>query len=65
VSHETGKIEILGKTSELIFFRYHRAADPENRGKFMVYKRNPNAHWFDDYTELVEEYKVDAVKEGV
>ncbi|NPB06198.1 MAG: KamA family radical SAM protein [Aquificae bacterium] len=65
MSHETGKIEILGKTSELIFFRYHRAADPENRGKFMVYKRNPQAHWFDDYTQLVEEYKVDAVGEGV
>jgi len=65
MSHETGKIEILGKTNELIFFRYHRAADPENRGKFMVYKRNPEAHWFDDYTELVDEYKVDAVQEGV
>ena len=22
----------------------------------MVYKRNPNAFWFDDYTDLVEEY---------
>ncbi|NPB07357.1 MAG: KamA family radical SAM protein [Aquificae bacterium] len=65
MSHETGKIEILGKTNELIFFRYHRAADPENRGKFMVYRRNPEAHWFDDYTELVDEYKVDVVQEGV
>ena len=59
MSHETGKIEILGKTNELIFFRYHRAADPENAGKFMVYKRNPEAHWFDDYSELVDEYKID------
>jgi len=65
MSHETGKIEILGKTSELVFFRYHRAADPENAGKFMVYKRNPDAHWFDDYRELVEEYKVETQEQFV
>jgi len=58
MSHESGKIEILGKTEEHIFFRYHRAAEEENAGKFMVFKRNPEAHWFDDYTELVAEYKV-------
>jgi len=60
MSHETGKIEILGKTKEHIFFRYHRAANPEDAGKFMVYKRNPSACWFDDYTELVEEFKINA-----
>jgi len=58
MSHETGKIEVLGKTKDFVFFRYHRAADEENSGKFMVFKRNPEAHWFDDYTELVAEYKV-------
>ncbi len=58
MSHATGKIEVLGKTKEHIFFRYHRAADPQNSGKFMVFKRNPEAHWFDDYTELITEYKV-------
>ncbi|WP_038055486.1 KamA family radical SAM protein [Thermodesulfobacterium hydrogeniphilum] len=60
MSHATGKIEILGKTKEHVFFRYHRAADPENNGKFMVFKRNPEAYWFDDYTELIEEYKATA-----
>ncbi|MDQ7038467.1 MAG: KamA family radical SAM protein [Aquificota bacterium] len=65
MSHETGKIEILGKTESLIFFRYHRAADPENRGKFMVFRRNPEAHWFDDYTELVDEYRVETEEEYV
>ncbi|EDP75051.1 KamA family radical SAM protein [Hydrogenivirga sp. 128-5-R1-1] len=65
MSHETGKIEILGKGSDLIFFRYHRAADPENAGKFMIYKRNPDAHWFDDYKELVEEYKVETQEQFV
>ena len=65
MSHETGKIEILGKTSELVFFRYHRAANPDNAGKFMVYRRNPSAHWFDDYTELVEEYRVETSEQCV
>ena len=65
MSHETGKIEILGKSSDLIFFRYHRAADPENAGKFMIYKRNPDAHWFDDYKDLVEEYKVETQEQFV
>ena len=65
MSHETGKIEILGKTEDLIFFRYHRAADPENAGKFMVFKRNPEAHWFDDYTEKIDEYKVEMEEELV
>ncbi|HIQ31035.1 MAG TPA: KamA family radical SAM protein [Aquifex aeolicus] len=65
MSHESGKIEILGKTGELVFFRYHRAADPENAGRFMVFKRNPNAHWFDDYTNLVDEYRVEMEEELV
>ncbi len=65
MSHESGKIEILGKSSENVFFRYHRAADPENAGKFMIYRRNPEAHWFDDYTELVEEYKIEGAQRFV
>ena len=65
MSHETGKIEILGRTEEFVFFRYHRAADPENAGKFMIYRRNPTAHWFDDYTELVDEHKVEIEEEYV
>lgn len=56
MSHASGKIEILGLTDETIMFRYHRAADPENRGKIMIFKRNPEAHWLDDYTELLHEY---------
>ncbi len=61
MSHATGKIEVVGMDDEHIYFKYHRAADPENAGKFMVYKRNPEAYWFDDYTELVAEYRFGAV----
>jgi len=56
MSHATGKIEVAGMDDEHIYFKYHRAADPENEGKFLVFKRNPNAYWFDDYTEKVAEY---------
>jgi KamA family protein len=56
MSHKTGKIEVLGLTEDKILFRYHRAAEAKDRGKVMVYKRNPEALWFDDYTELLEEY---------
>ncbi|RLJ71600.1 L-lysine 2,3-aminomutase [Hydrogenivirga caldilitoris] len=63
MSHETGKIEILGKTEEFVFFRYHRSADPENAGRFLIFRRNPEAYWFDDYTELVDEYKAELEEE--
>ena len=59
MSHSTGKIEIVGKTNEHVFFKYHRAADDADSGKFMVYKSNPQACWLDDYTELVEEGPID------
>ena len=58
MSHKTGKIEVLGLTKENIIMRYHRAAKEEDRGKVMVFKRNPKALWFDDYKELVQEYKL-------
>ncbi|MFT7878832.1 MAG: KamA family radical SAM protein [Sulfurimonas sp.] len=56
MSHKSGKIEVLGMTEDKIMFRYHRAAKLEDRGRVMVYKRNPEALWFDDYTELLESY---------
>lgn len=58
MSHATGKIEVVGKTEGLTFFKYNQAADPEDIGRFMVYKSNPEAYWFDDYTELVDEGRI-------
>lgn len=51
MSHATGKIEVLGLTRENILLKYHRAADPAQVGKIMVFRRNPSAFWFDDYPE--------------
>lgn len=56
MSHATGKIEIVGLTEKHIYFKYLRAANEENDARFMVFKRNPEAYWFDDYQELVDEY---------
>jgi len=58
MSHATGKIEIAGLTDDYVFFKYHQAADPENIGKFMAFRRNPDALWFDDYTEQVVDVPV-------
>ena len=56
MSHATGKIEVVGLTEKYIYFKYLRAAVEDNDAKFMVFKRNPDAYWFDDYKELVDEY---------
>ncbi len=57
MSHATGKIEMVGKTAEHVFMRYHQAADPSNIGKFMVFRSNPMARWFDDYRHAVTDFQ--------
>ncbi len=56
MSHSTGKIETVGLTEKYIYFKYHNAANNDDYGKFMIYKRNRDALWFDDYTEKIDEY---------
>ncbi|MDD3621080.1 MAG: KamA family radical SAM protein [Methanofollis sp.] len=55
MSHVSGKIEVAGVTDEHVYFKYHQAADPANIGKFMAFRRNPAALWFDDYTDPVSD----------
>jgi len=59
MSHATGKIEIVGLSAANIYFKYQRAAENRNSSRFMVFKRNPEAFWFDDYTELVDDYTLE------
>jgi len=54
MSHESGKIEVLAVTEDQVFFKYLRAADSENGARIMVFQRNPEAYWLDDYLELAE-----------
>ena len=54
MSHESGKVEVLAVTEDQIFFKYLRAADSENGARIMIFQRNPEAYWLDDYLELAE-----------
>ena len=59
MSHTTGKIEIVGKTDQNIYMRYHRAANPQEKARFMIFKRKPDAYWFDDYDEIIKDYSIE------
>ena len=54
MSHTSGKIEVTGLTDEHIFLKYHRARNPENELKVMVFKRNDDAFWLEDLGEPIE-----------
>ncbi|MHC4758272.1 MAG: KamA family radical SAM protein, partial [Planctomycetota bacterium] len=58
ISHSTGKIEIIGKTQEMVYFKYHQAAGDEDSGRLLAFKSNRAACWFDDYDEVVQGYPV-------
>ena len=54
MSHETGKIEIVGKAEGSTFFKYHRVPHEEGGGAFLVMDSNPEALWLDDYPQAAE-----------
>jgi len=58
MSHKTGKIEIIATSDDFIYFKYHRTAKDGDSGRLLVFKRNPNAYWLDDYDEPVENYPI-------
>ena len=64
MSHESGKIEVIGMTEDQIFFKYARSASPEDNARFLAFYRNPNAAWFDDYKEASEEFSLFAPNEN-
>jgi lysine 2,3-aminomutase len=47
MSHESGKVQIVGVDEWYIYLQYHRAKSPENHGRFMVFQRDDSAFWFD------------------
>jgi len=59
MSHATGKIEIVGKKDDAVYFKYHRAAEDTESGSFLILASNPDAYWIDDYTEMIRDYPVD------
>jgi KamA family protein len=54
MSHATGKVETVGLTDSHIFFKYVRAHRDSDNSRFLIFERNPNAYWLDDYEEAVE-----------
>jgi KamA family protein len=58
MSHSSGKIEIVGKTKDYMYFKYHRAALDQESGCFMALHSNPQALWLDDYEEVIRDYPV-------
>lgn len=49
MSHKTGKIEVVGKFGNKVIFRYHRAPDPRDCGRVLMFDSHPTAGWLDDY----------------
>jgi len=49
MSHRTGKVEVVGKMDNKIVFRYHRAPNPLDCGRLMIFNSDPTAAWLDDY----------------
>ncbi len=49
MSHSTGKLEIVGLDTEKIYLRYHRSRNPDDESRIMVFPRNDQAYWFDDF----------------
>lgn len=47
MSHERGKIEVVGIDAERMYLRFHRARDPADEGRLMVYRRDDQAYWLD------------------
>lgn len=45
MSHQTGKIEIVGVMEDYMYFKYHQAKSPKNAGKFFRRKINKTAGW--------------------
>jgi len=56
MSHASGKIEVVGRTAQQVFMKYHQAADAKNQDRFMVFHANPHATWFDDYQRHLTEF---------
>ena len=55
MSTAAGKIHVIGLTNDSIILKFFRAANPSDSGRLMIFKRNKNAYWLDDYKEVKED----------
>jgi len=54
MSHESGKIEMVGLTRNHMYLRYHRARDEADKSRFMIFHRDNDAYWLDDLVPVAE-----------
>jgi KamA family protein len=47
MSHESGKVEIVGVDENFIYMRHHQAKDPLDESRFWVFHRDDKAYWLD------------------
>jgi hypothetical protein len=47
MSHESGKVMVVGLDDERIYLRYHRAKDPADEDRVLVMARDDEAYWLD------------------
>jgi len=47
MSHETGKVEIVGLDDEHLYLRYHQAKYASDLSRFFMCRRNDRAYWLD------------------
>ena len=47
MSHESGKVEVVGVDRRFIYMKYHRAKHSRNEGRFFIFHRDDNAYWLD------------------
>jgi len=52
MSHASGKIELVGMDYERIYMRYHRAKNPDDEGRFLIFERSDRAAWLEDLTPV-------------
>jgi L-lysine 2,3-aminomutase len=49
MSHQLGKIEVMGFDESHIYMRFYRAPNPEDTGKLIIAHRNDEGYWLDDF----------------
>jgi L-lysine 2,3-aminomutase len=61
MSHDSGKIAMVGLDRDHIYLRYHRARHAEDEGRFMVCHRDDTARWFDDLQPVRSSHLSDGI----
>ena len=64
MSHETGKVEILGVDDSKIYMRYHQAKDAADLGRLLIAKRDDDAYWLDQL-EIISSHAFDSANANV